>query len=392
MVHLGSIPGGGTKATNFDMTNKYCALPFNHVNVNPRGDYQVCCEHPVPAEHRQNIKFVSHSEWQNNQYLKEVQTSFEQGLEHPGCNACWQQEKSNVSSLRQVQAQEYRILGAKPFQQKLLNVELSVGNLCNLTCIMCDEESSSAILSENRRLNITTSAQQDFTWSDTAFDHLEQILATAPRVVNLRGGEPMYNKKILDIVNKFSDQQLNSTMLHLSTNATRWSDEWEAALRKFRLVRIMLSVDSVGALFEYIRYPADFSHVEENIKKIVSNSNIKPVVHATVQNLNILSIGKLVQWAHDMDIHLMMDLLAYPKHLQITNLPDHLKRQAIDHLEETLELELESHIRDSLTQYKNVLKSALESPMDHKMWQFFVDWISLRDNVRANSHKEFLKY
>jgi molybdenum cofactor biosynthesis enzyme MoaA len=374
------------------MTNKYCALPFNHVNVNPRGDYQICCKHPVPAEHRKNIKFISHLEWQNNQYLKEVQTSFEQGLEHPGCNACWKLEDVNVSSLRQVQAQEYQILGAKPFQQKLLSVELAVGNLCNLSCIMCDEESSSAILSENRRLNVSTSDQQDFTWPDTAFDHLEQILATVPRVVNLRGGEPMYNKKILDIINKFSDQHLNLTMLHLSTNATRWSPEWEAALKKFQLVRIMLSVDAVGSLFEYIRYPADFCQVEENIKKIVSNSNINPVIHATVQNLNILSIGKLVQWAHDINIHLMMDLLVYPKHLRITNLPDHLKKQAIDHLEQTLDLELDLHIRNSLTQYKNVLKSALESPMDHKMWQFFVDWTSLRDRARANSHKEFLKY
>jgi molybdenum cofactor biosynthesis enzyme MoaA len=377
---------------NIAMTNKYCALPFNHVNVNPRGDYQICCQHPVPAEHRKNIKFVSHAEWQNNQYLNEVRTSFEQGIEHPGCNACWQQEDLNLSSLRQIQAQEYRILGATPFQQKFLNVEISVGNLCNLSCIMCDEESSSAILSENQRLNISKSNQQDFAWSDSAFDHLEQILSLAPRVVNLRGGEPMYNKKILDIVNQFPKHHLKSTMLHLSTNATRWSDEWQNALKKFRLVRIMLSIDAVDSLFEYIRYPADFSQVEENIKKIASNSNIKPVIHATVQNLNVGSIGKLVQWAQYMNIHLIMDMLTYPAYLQITNLPDHLKKQAIDHLEETLSLELESHTRDSITQYKNILTNSLQSPGDHKLWQFFVDSILLRDNARGNSHKEFLKY
>jgi len=374
------------------MTNKYCALPFNHINVNSRGDYQICCKHSVPTEHRKNIKFVSHTEWQNNQYLKEVQTSFEQGLEHPGCDACWQQENLNASSFRQIQAQEYQILGAKPFQQKLLNTEISVGNLCNLSCVMCDEEASSAILAENQRLNISTINQQDFSWSDAAFDHLEQILAAAPRVVNLRGGEPMYNKKILDIVNKFPDQHLNSTLLHLTTNATRWTPEWEHALKKFRIVRIMLSVDAVGPLCEYIRYPVDFSQIEENIKKIVSNSNIKPVIHATIQNLNIGSIGKLVQWAKDMNIYLMMDLLHRPAYFQITNLPDHLKQQAIDHLEETLSFELEPHTRTSLTQYRNILKSAIKNPMDHKLWQLFVDRISLRDSVRGNSHKEFLKY
>jgi len=377
---------------NIAMTNKYCALPFNHVNVNTRGDYQICCKHPVPGEHRKNIKFVSHTEWQKNQYLNEVKNSFEQGLKHPGCNACWQQENLHVPSLRQTQAQEYRILGAKPFQEKLLNVEISVGNLCNLTCIMCDERSSSAILAENQRLHISASDQQDFAWSDSAFDNLEQILRLAPKVVNLRGGEPMYNKKILDIVNKFPEHHLKSTMLHLTTNATRWSDEWQSALKKFRLVRIMLSIDAVDSLFEYIRYPAVFAQVEENIRKITSNNNIKPVIHATVQNLNIASIGKLVQWAQRMNIYLMMELLVYPKHYQIVNLPEHLKAQAVDHLQQTLGLELDSQVRESLTQYKNILEKSLQSPPDNELWQQFVNATLLRDQARGNSHREFLKY
>jgi molybdenum cofactor biosynthesis enzyme MoaA len=374
------------------MTNKYCAMPFNHVNVNSLGDYQICCKHPVPEENRKNIKFTSPEDWQNNQYLNEVRNSFEQGLEHPGCSKCWQHENLNVPSLRQEQAQEYQILGAKQFQQKLLNIEIAVGNLCNLSCIMCDETSSSAILSENRRLNIARLDQQDFAWSDIAFDHVEQLLAKSPPVVNLRGGEPMYNKKILHMVNKFSSKDLNRTMLHITTNATHWSDEWQTALAKFRLVRIMLSVDAVDELFEYIRYPAQFSQVEDNVKKIISNKNIKPVIHAIVQNLNIASIGKLITWARETNIHIMLELLTYPAHLQITNLPDHLKIRAIDHLVQTLETEPAVHIRDSLSAYKKILEDSLTQPFDLVKWESFVNQVSMRDNLRGNTHKDFLKY
>jgi molybdenum cofactor biosynthesis enzyme MoaA len=374
------------------MTNKYCALPFNHVTVNPRGDYQICCKHSVPVEHRKNINFVSPEEWQKNQYLNEVRNSFEQGLEHPGCNRCWHHENLNVSSLRQEQAHEYQILGAKHFQQKLLNVELSVGNLCNLSCIMCNETSSSAILSENRRLNIARHDQREFTWSDTAFTHVEQMLATSPPVVNLRGGEPMYNKKILDLVNKFSSKDLSRTLLHITTNATYWSEEWQTALAKFRLVRIMLSIDAVDELYEYIRYPAQFSQVENNVKKIIANKNINPVIHVTVQNLNIASIGKLIAWSKKMNIYMMLELLTYPKNLQITNLPNHLKVQAIEHLEQILKTDLDAHLQNSLTAYKSILENALTLPFDSAQWQSFVDSVSMRDNLRGNSHRDFLKY
>jgi MoaA/NifB/PqqE/SkfB family radical SAM enzyme len=221
---------------------------------------------------------------------------------------------------------------------------------------MCRETSSSAILSENQRLNIAKNDQKDFSWTDTAFLHLEQLLASKPGLIHLLGGEPMYNKKILDVVNNFSTKDLNRTLLHITTNATQWSEEWQTALKKFRLVRVMLSIDAVGQLFEYIRYPAQFSQVENNIKKIIANKNIKPVIHATVQNLNIASIGKLIAWAKSMNIYIMLELLNHPAHLQITNMPDHLKIQAIDHLVQTLDTDLDVHIRDSLTAYKKILE------------------------------------
>jgi molybdenum cofactor biosynthesis enzyme MoaA len=374
------------------MSNKYCALPFNHINVAPQGDYQICCKHPVPVEHRNNIKFTSPDEWQKNKYLNEIRRQFEQGQEPVGCNACWKQEQLDTKSLRQVQSQEYQLIGAKSFETKLLNVEISLGNLCNLSCIMCNEVYSSSILAENSRLRISQHLQEDFLWNEAAFEHFAKILASGPRVINLLGGEPLYNKKILDIIKQFPDKNLNKTMLHLTTNATRWNDEWQDQLKKFRLVRVMLSIDAVGELYEYIRYPAKFLQVEQNIKKITNCSNIKPVIHAVVQNLNITSIGKLIQWAQDHNIYLMLDLLTGPAHLQITNLPDHLKKQAIEHLEKTLKLDIAPHLQKSLSEYHDILKNTLDQPFDKVLWEKFVSSISIRDELRKNSHRDFLKY
>ena len=367
----------------------YCAMPFNHVSIGNTGDYQICCMHPVPVQHRKNINQTSVDEWLQNSYLEQVRSAFAQDQPHSGCQHCWQQEASGVQSLRQVQAKEYKIIGAEPMQPALLNVEAAVGNLCNLSCVMCDEHNSSMILAENQKLAIAVRNQREFAWTETAFENLQQLLNSTPKVVNLRGGETLFNKRILELIENFPADKLNRTLLHLTTNGTVWTEQWSKALSKFRSVRMMLSVDAVGSLDEYIRYPTKFAQVEQNIKQIVECKNIKPIIHTTVQNLNIMHIGQIIKWAKNMNIHLMLDLLVRPDYLEITNLPPLLKQQAIDHLSTVLAQDLDAHIQSEITAYKTALETAV---FDSQRWQRFVNDISRRDAVRGNSHKDFLKY
>jgi molybdenum cofactor biosynthesis enzyme MoaA len=370
----------------------YCAMPFNHVSVGNNGDYEICCMHQVPTQHRQNINHASPDEWLQNSYLDEVKSAFAQDQPHPGCHSCWQQEATGAQSLRQVKANEYKIIGAKPQQSKVLNIEAAVGNLCNLSCVMCNEYNSSAILAENRQLGIAIVDQRDFSWSESAFENLQRILDYKPRVIHLRGGEPMYNKRILELIENFPSDKLNNTLLHLTTNATMWTPQWQQALSKFRAVRMMLSVDAVGDLGEYIRYPSKFDQVESNIKQIIGCKNINPVIHTTVQNLNIMYLGKVIQWAKNLNIHLMFDLLVRPDYFEITNLPPVLKQQAIEHLSAVLAQDLEPHIHSEIMAYKTALLASLQQPFDQLRWQRFVDNISRRDDVRGNTHRNFLKY
>jgi molybdenum cofactor biosynthesis enzyme MoaA len=231
--------------------------------------------------------------------------------------------------------------------------------------------------------------QREFTWSESAFENLQQIVDYKPRVIHLRGGEPMYNKRIFELLDHFPVEHAKNTLLHLSTNATVWTEQWQQVLSKFNTVRMMLSVDAVGSLAEYIRYPSKFDQVEHNIRAIVKNSNIRPVVHATVQNLNIMHIGNVIQWAKRMNIYLMLDLLVQPDYLEITNLPPVLKQQSIDHLSTVLAQDLEPHIQSEISAYKTALETAA---FDQLRWQQFVDNVSRRDAVRKNSHRDFLKY
>ena len=374
------------------MMNNYCAMPFKHVDIETDGSYQVCCRHRPPDQHRKNIKDTPVSEWLQSPYLAEVQSYIIKDEKHPGCKHCWHQESLGVESLRQSQAKEYSVLSRHPFKPELLVAEAAVGNLCNFSCLMCFEFNSSLVLAENQRAGIAIYNQSEFTWTEDSFKNLQEILDLSPRVIHLRGGETFYNKKILNLLKEFPSEKLNKTLLHIITNASIWTPEWEEVLNKFKSVRIMCSVDATGDLFEYMRYPGKFYEVEQNILNIASCKNTNAILHCTVQNLNILYLAEIIEWSKKINVYLTLETLIVPRYLHFSNLPNHLKLQAITSLQNILQQNNTNHVNEQIETYLSVLQKSLDAEFDINLWNEFIHQISRRDSVRGNSHKDFLKF
>jgi hypothetical protein len=141
-------------------------------------------------------------QWKNSTYFQEVKNNFIQGKKHPGCENCWQIESLGQQSYRQMVSNDYKFFKIDTGFDKLVNVEINLSNLCNLKCLMCNEKSSSAILAENQKLGINLHEQKDFAWTDRAYDHLQQILKNKPAIISIVGGEPLYNKELLNLLEK----------------------------------------------------------------------------------------------------------------------------------------------------------------------------------------------
>jgi molybdenum cofactor biosynthesis enzyme MoaA len=371
-----------------NILKNFCALPFHHLTVKTNGDYNICCQHRVPKTKAKNINYFSHDDWVESEYLNKVRDSFINDQRHPGCQHCWQGEDAGFVSYRQRIEKEYRILGVDTNNPSIKNVEVDLGNLCNLKCLMCFETESSAILAENTRLKINQHNQSDFKWEDTAFDNLKRILDLGPQIINIRGGEPFYNSKLLEIVENIDQDRAKKMVLHITTNATLWNAKWREALSKFRLVRIMASVDAVDDVYEYIRYPAKWAEVKKNILEMSKVSNIKLLIHAVAQNLNISSIDALIEWCLENKLYLEFDNIIHPAYLSMTNLPDYQKKQAIDRLSVLLRNQYPLHISKFI---ENSIKVLSTTPFDPILWQNFHTNISLRDQIRGNSYRDFIK-
>lgn len=372
------------------MPKNFCALPFHHTAIHTDGTYNICCQHEVPTEHKLNIKTATHIEWFQSEYVKSVQSSFLSDQRHPGCSSCWGHDDHNLTSMRQRVMKEYTILGIDTKHPSVKYVEINLGNLCNLKCLMCNENESSAILAENIRLGINVQSQQNLKWDKPAFTHLEQIIHQQPKVLNIRGGEPFYNKELLSLVRDIPDHQARQMMLHITTNATIWNDSWKDALSRFRLVRMMFSVDAVDDLYEYIRFPSSWATVRDNIQEIIKCKNVTSMVHCVVQNLNIGKLEPLIEWSMQAGIHLELDLLWKPLHLHITNLPSTLKVEVLQNLKTALDKQYPDHILDFLKKCHQVLTESM-SQTDELMWNSFKQQIVPRDQLRGNSYTKFLK-
>jgi organic radical activating enzyme len=375
--------------------SNFCPLPFGHTVISTSGNFGICCDHYPPTEQLVNINQHNYNQWSKSSYLKEVQDRFVQDLRHPGCNSCWKKEDTGARSLRQQLLNEYKILKiteTTPTEYPV-NIEIQLGNLCNLKCLMCDEKDSSAILQENRQLGISNTDQKKFHWGDQAFENLNLLLSTGPKIINLRGGEPFYNKNLLKLITDLSDRGLcSNTMLHVTTNATVINSKWIDVLKKFRVVRLMVSVDATDNLYEYMRFPAKWSNVAENIKLLQTHKNFNVVLHAVIQNLNVGRIGELIQWSTQQNLHLHLDLLTGPSYLAITNLPNGLKQQALEHLEEILSNNCPENLVLLLQNYHTQLTQSLLQEFDKNAWDDFQNKISMRDRIRKNSHRDFLNY
>jgi len=371
----------------------FCPLPFAHATIATNGEYKICCAHVNPPEHSFNIKQISFDQWKKSDYVKEVKDSFSADQQHPGCHDCWNRESIGSRSYRQRITKEYSLFKVDTDYDQLVNVEIQLGNLCNLTCLMCCETESSAVLAENKRLGLSDYNQQEFSWDDAAFDHLNQILKLQPKIINIRGGEPLYNKRLLDILEQLPESTCQKTMLHITTNATVWNDQWQQVLKKFKLVRFMFSIDATEDLYEYIRFPASWEKIQNNIKEIVKLDNVKSLVHCTVQNLNISHLYELIQWSLNQTLWLEFEQLVWPNYLNITNLPHALKEQAIKNLEKCLQISnLPDHQRAFVQNCQTQLTNSLIETENITLWKQCVDYLELKDQLRGNSHKKFLNY
>lgn len=149
--------------------------------------------------------------------------------------------------------------------QKIKKIHLEQSLICNLTCISCSSNYSSAWakdyhLFDKKSMPIQLKKHPEQVWKDLDLTNLEHVHFT--------GGEPLLNPdntKILEHLDHIG--RLDCVTLTYNTNGTvRVSEDIVKLWSKVKWVRLHFSLDGTDSTFEYTRYPAKWSQVQQNIQ------------------------------------------------------------------------------------------------------------------------------
>lgn len=181
---------------------------------------------------------------------------------------------------------------------------------------------------------VGTTSTVDGPWY-AADDKLFKDLLRSPdtlRRLYITGGEPLINDRVKAVLDHMIDIGAAAHIdLELSTNCTHIDPRFIDRLGQFHKLTLLLSLDSVGEAFEYIRYPARWDVVDKNVRFLAGNGN-HCIVPPVVQMYNIFGITDVFRYCDELGFEFTMNILHSPARLSIANLPPRARAVAAERL------------------------------------------------------------
>jgi hypothetical protein len=175
---------------------------------------------------------------------------------------------------------------------KLLSIQIST--VCNLACTTCGPELSSKWRSlEGKYSRVVSSLKEDKIRSvlkNINFQNLE--------TVHILGGEPFLDSIHEVVLEELIRYGKNITVCYDSNATHRPSSRTIQLWKMFKLVKVKFSIDGIGESFEYLRWPAKWKTVEENILSMVQQlpSNVMFGLRPAIGFLNLHLVKSIRDW------------------------------------------------------------------------------------------------
>jgi radical SAM protein with 4Fe4S-binding SPASM domain len=379
--------------------NKFCIKPFNSVFLETDGSMSTCCA--IKSQKKYNFKKHTFKDFWDSDDRKTLVKSFLEGKQPKECSKCWYDEERGFKSERQFANWKYGVIGNKSPAKYLELLEkndidhpedynLNITNLCNLKCYMCTGWYSSKLLVENNDLGIQRLNQDDYDLGNDKLDEMiEQIVKNDVRSITLQGGEPLINPKIINLLEKLSTKPAAKKIkVWITTNGTKCTDKICNILGKFLEVKIIFSIDGVGRVNDYLRFPSKFDDIKSNLIKYKKKlKDATYMITFTVQNINLLGVKDIIDFACANSVHLKIGILDKPTYLHYDVLPITTKKKALEQLLSVDRGKL-VHVTNFDT-LVSLLKSSVASENANKIDEF-KSMIYKRDSYRKIKMKDFV--
>lgn len=139
----------------------------------------------------------------------------------------------------------------------------------------------------------------------------------------------------------------DSCVVSFVTNGSIWPSETQlATMLKFKNLVISFSIDGVGPVFEYLRYPLSWSNVIDNLRKW-RELGVELGVSYTVSNLNLLYHDQTRQWFTEQQLPFLINPVQNPDWFAINSLPASIKQFISDRVQDAA-------VREMLREHQDI--------------------------------------
>jgi hypothetical protein len=244
--------------------------------------------------------------WNNKKHIG-IKKLIESDQKVPGCINCYNDEALGLTSRRQgvVELYENFFNDSDTNSPGPISIDYSVGNLCNLKCLVCNPGNSSSWVPDYQKLFPEADATK------FKYQKNNQIEITDNQLQNIRnvhfhgGGEPLLSDSHITFLKNIKKVKgLSDVHVFYNTNGTvRVSDEILNLWSECRLVELYFSIDDIEQRFEYQRPGVSWERITENLTWYKENMPVNHMfkVNCVYSYLNFYYLDQLVDW-HKMNL------------------------------------------------------------------------------------------
>ncbi len=359
---------------NIKMTAFSCSAI--HHNIRIQGNYQSglkiipCCVYRTKNNYTTLEEYFSSAELQQ---LK-LSTTWPSGCDH-----CKKQEDAAQTSNRML----YEKLWESSASRDKIRFEIFPSNVCNLKCIMCKPDNSTALAQERYNLGLGNfESVQEFEITNASIKIMSSIPPAMIDSVCIIGGEFFLSKGNLDILDFVIDKNVP---LRVVTNATVILPAHLERLKKIKVLDLQISIDGIEESYEFMRYPARWNTVLNNIKIITNDLKGQQLnFNYVVQLLNVQNLLPSLAVLNRFRIPTRITNLVEPDYLSWSVLNSYEKNDLIKNLQQQIQ---QHAVTRQQKEYVTNLCSTLEaSVFDPHLRHEFVSRVGDTLALRKLSH------
>jgi sulfatase maturation enzyme AslB (radical SAM superfamily) len=431
------------------MSCTFCPLPWNSINLRNNGDLRICCNTNSYSPQRGIMKKedgipynAGKDDWneaRNAELVKEVRVSMMNGEWHPECTRCKKEEESGMRSRREYENDDWGKYSGDISLAKMLPIteedgtldtskqdiefmDIRYGNFCNLKCRMCGPTDSHKWYDDfvkisgrthykdtHETIQLTKNAKgkwhtDQYDWfqdNNIYWDNFEKYAPDAKKLY-IVGGEPLIIAEHQESLERLvASGKASKIQLEYNTNLTMVPDRLVHLWEQFKQIRIGVSIDGIGDVFNYQRTPAKFDAVYENMMTLQNNEhiNLKAWFAYTVTPMNVFHTADFMKWKlteSGLDKFnpitgprpvITHHMCHSPKYYNVKVLPQYLKDQVAEHYQEhkdwVLTTDFSDKVKDNFIKVLNGIEKFMMSEDYSEEWlDTFIDETTKLDKVR----------